>query len=167
MLDQPADKPSKTARKRAALAAQALGVQLLKLTDAELARLGLPETLVDALRAARQIRARGGRARQLQYIGKLMRQVDIGRIQQSLVTPARVQAHAAAREKDIEQWRERLLREGAAALDALHAARPGGDLAAVRSALDDARNALQSQHRRLAARRRLFRALRELLTGSC
>jgi ribosome-associated protein len=68
--------PSKTQRKRDAHALQALGVQLLALSAAQLARLELPETLHEALLAAQRMRAHGARTRYLQYIGKLMRQLE-------------------------------------------------------------------------------------------
>jgi 5-(carboxyamino)imidazole ribonucleotide mutase len=68
--------PSKSARKRAALAAQKLGEELVLLKDADLQALDLPEPLTEAIRAARSIRSRAALARQRQYIGKLMREID-------------------------------------------------------------------------------------------
>ena len=68
--------PSKTQRKRDAHALQALGVQLVALSDAQLARLDLPEALHEAVVAAQRMRSHGARTRQMQYIGKLMRQLD-------------------------------------------------------------------------------------------
>ena len=64
--------PSKSARKRAAHAAQDLGEALVRLREAELEALQLPEALGEAIRAARHITSRAGAARQRQYIGKLM-----------------------------------------------------------------------------------------------
>ena len=49
------ERPSKSARKRAAHAAQDLGEELIRMRDAELDALDLPETLVDAIRDARRI----------------------------------------------------------------------------------------------------------------
>ena len=68
--------PSKSQRKRDAHAVQALGVQLVALPAAQLARLDLPEALHEAVVAAQRMRAHGARTRQLQYIGKLMRQLE-------------------------------------------------------------------------------------------
>ena len=68
--------PSKTQRKRDAHALQALGGQLVALSAVQLARLDLPETLHEAVVAAQRMRAHGARTRQMQYIGKLMRQLD-------------------------------------------------------------------------------------------
>jgi len=78
------ERPSKSARKRAAHAAQALGEQLISLKESDLSRLPLPETLLEAVRAARRIKARGGLARQKQYIGKLMRDLDTAQIEEAL-----------------------------------------------------------------------------------
>jgi len=78
------ERPSKSARKRAAHAAQALGERLIALKESDLARIPLPETLRDAVREARRIKARGGLARQKQYIGKLMREADTLAIEAAL-----------------------------------------------------------------------------------
>lgn len=67
--------PSKSQRKRDATALQDLGEQLVKLTPAQLSRVPLPDELLAAVRLARSITQRGGHKRQLQYIGKLMRQL--------------------------------------------------------------------------------------------
>ena len=83
--------PSKSQRKRDAHALQALGVQLVSLSAAQLARLDLPETLHEAVGAAQRMRAHGARTRQMQYIGKLMRQLEpttLSRIR-AVLTPER------------------------------------------------------------------------------
>jgi ribosome-associated protein len=78
-------RPSKSARKRAAHAAQALGEELIGLKLHELESLRLPEELHDAVREAQRIRStRGGLARQRQYIGKLMREIDVAPIEAAL-----------------------------------------------------------------------------------
>jgi ribosome-associated protein len=68
--------PSKSQRKRDAHALQALGGQLIALSAAQLARLDLPEALHEAVVAAQRMRSHGARTRQMQYIGKVMRQLD-------------------------------------------------------------------------------------------
>jgi ribosome-associated protein len=68
--------PSKSQRKRDAHALQTLGILLVALSAAQLARLDLPETLHEAVLAAQRMRAHGARTRQLQYIGTLMRQLE-------------------------------------------------------------------------------------------
>jgi ribosome-associated protein len=76
--DTPPERPSKSARKRAAQAAQALGERLLTLRDPALETLGLPAELTQAVREARAITSRAARARQRQYIGRLMRTLEPG-----------------------------------------------------------------------------------------
>jgi len=76
--------PSKSRRKRDATALQDLGEQLVKLTPAQLNRMPLPDELLAAVRLTQTITQRGGRKRQLQYIGKLMRQLD-----ESAIAPIR------------------------------------------------------------------------------
>jgi len=68
--------PSKSQRKRDAHALQALGAQLVALSPAHLAQLALPDALCEAVVAAWRIRSHGARTRQMQYLGKLMRQLD-------------------------------------------------------------------------------------------
>lgn len=87
------DKPSKSARKRAAHAAQALGERLVGLRREELDGLELPERLREAIEAAQQIRARGALARQRQFIGKLMREVDLTAIEEALSARDRARHH--------------------------------------------------------------------------
>jgi 5-(carboxyamino)imidazole ribonucleotide mutase len=93
----PDDRPSKSARKRAALAAQQLGEELVLLRDAELQALDLPEPLLQAIREARRIRSRAAGARQRQYIGKLMREIDPAPIHAALAARASSSARAPRR----------------------------------------------------------------------
>jgi ribosome-associated protein len=76
--------PSKSARKRAAHALQDLGRQLVEMREAERIQLPLSETLREAIAEARRLRSRGALARQLQYIGKLMRDEDIPALEAAL-----------------------------------------------------------------------------------
>jgi ribosome-associated protein len=88
-------KPSRSSRKRQAEALQKLGVRLVELKAAELAALSLPEALVAAVHEAQRLRDRGALARQRQYIGKLMRDVDPEPIEQALAARAFNPLHRA------------------------------------------------------------------------
>jgi len=76
--------PSKSARKREAHALQKLGEDLTKMRAADLERLPLPENLREAIDEARRLTQRGALSRQRQYIGKLMREVDVEPIEAAL-----------------------------------------------------------------------------------
>ena len=77
-------KPSKSARKRAHLALQKLGEELIKLRESELQAMPLDEDLRDAVLEARRIKAHGALRRQKQYIGKLMGRIDPEPIREAL-----------------------------------------------------------------------------------
>ncbi len=149
--------PSKSARKRAAHDAQHLGEALVRLRDAELDALQLPEALSEAIRAARNITSRAAAARQRQYIGKLMRAVDVEPIRAALAAHSERAARESERFKRVSAWRERLIAEGPTAL---------AELARWRPDLDRAQWERQAERHRAAgagaAARELFRALRAL-----
>jgi ribosome-associated protein len=163
--DEP-QRPSKSERKRAAHAAQQLGEELIRLRDPELDGLGLPERLLEAVRAARRIRSRAGGARQRQYIGKLMREIDLEPIRAALAARSERDAIETQLFKRAERWRERLIGEGAAALDELARLRPGLDLTEWSRRVGAAqreRGSPRASGTVGAAGRDLFRALRNLL----
>ncbi len=83
-MRSPDEKPSKTQRKRDMHALQALGESLVALDDDEIARLPIDERLVDAVRLARPMRSGEARRRQLQFIGRLMRGVDVDALRAAL-----------------------------------------------------------------------------------
>ena len=154
--------PSKSARKRAALAAQDLGEALVRLRDAELDALQLPEALSEAIRTARGITSRAAAARQRQYIGKLMRGVELEPIRAALAAQRERAARESEQFKRISAWRERLIAEGATALAELASWRPDID----RELWARRVSAAQAERARAAgagaAARELFRALRAL-----
>jgi ribosome-associated protein len=157
------DGPSKSVLKREAHRAQALGEELIALKDAELRALQLPEPLYEAIVAARSISSRGGGARQRQYIGKLMRDIDLTRVRDALGAKAATAALEAQRFQRAEGWRARLLEGGPEALAALRAAYPALNEAQWLKRLSDARTERERTGAGGVASRELFRALRELL----
>ncbi|MGC1457552.1 MAG: ribosome biogenesis factor YjgA [Steroidobacteraceae bacterium] len=157
------DGPSKSVLKREAHRAQALGEELIALNDAELSALGLPEPLYEAIVAARSIGSRSGGARQRQYIGKLMRDVDLTQVREALGAKAARAALAAQRFQRAEAWRARLLEGGAEGLAALRTAYPALDEAQWLKRVAAARGERQRTGAGGVASRELFRALRELL----
>jgi len=154
--------PSKSERKREAHAAQDLGEALIGLPDAELERLELPEALLDALRAARRIASRSAGARQRQYIGKLMRDLDLEPVRARLNARSEEAAREAERFKRLEAWRERLVNEGSAALAELEHVRPDLDRDSFARLLGAAQRERVQTGKVGVAGRELFRALKAL-----
>ena len=156
------ERPSKSARKREADAAQGLGTRLIALKESELVALGLPEKLFDAIMLAKRITARGGLARQRQYIGKLMRDIDTAPVEAALHVKSRNAAFDAEKHKRVEAWRTRLLTEGPAALDELLTWCPDADRKSLQALIQKATGARVDSGSREAASRELFRTLRTL-----
>lgn len=160
------EQKSKQQQKREAEAVQALGKELVELPKAQftvlIGKLELPEKLHDALVQCRDIKAREARRRQLQYIGRLMREVEPEPIQQLLAQLRRSGQVASAQLHQLEDWRERLLTEGEEAFQQLLSLHPQIDAKHVRRLIATAqREAAQKQAPRAA--RALFRYLRDLM----
>lgn len=164
--DDPADAaaaaPSKSSAKRTAAELKELGDALVALPPAELAALALPEKLLDAIELARRISARGGRARQRQYIGKLLRRSEVEEIRATLAERELERRLAARDFHRLEGWRARLIAEGAPAIAALTASAPGLDTAELSRLVTAAREAAAAGQGPRASRA-LFRWLRTAL----
>lgn len=142
------------------LALQALGEQLVALGGDRLKKIDLPESLREAVRDAQRITKHEAHRRQLQYIGRLMRDVDPVPIQAALDEINGVSAAANARQHALERLRVRLL-DDEATLGEIAREHPGADLQHLRQLR---RNALkeQAEGRPPRAFRELFRVLRTL-----
>jgi ribosome-associated protein len=129
---------SKTRRKRDMEALQDLGERLVALDATRLASLDLPERLTDAVALARRLTRHEARRRQMQYIGRLMRDIDPAPLEAAFARwsegPARERAQFAA----LERWRTRLMDEDAA-LDEFIAQHPQAERAALAQLVADAR----------------------------
>ena len=101
--------PSKTQLKAEADEKQALGEALLTLRADLMARLDLPDKLLDALKEARRITNFEGRRRQMQFIGKLMRPLDMTPIRAAIDEQANGSADLTLALHLAEQWRDKLL----------------------------------------------------------
>ena len=156
--------PSKTRRKAEMHALQDMGETLVGLDSKRLAELAeeaaLPPRLVDAIVEARSITAWGARKRQLQYVGRLMRDVDPAPIRRRLDLWAHGHAVDSAHQHALEQWRERLIAEPGA-LDLLAATRPRLDRPRFRALIARARDE-QARGQPPHAFRELFRELKAL-----
>jgi ribosome-associated protein len=101
--------PSKTQLKAEADEKQALGEALLTLRTDLMARLSLPDKLLDALKEARRITNFEGRRRQMQFIGKLMRPLDTEPIRAAIDEQANGSADLTLALHLAEQWRDKLI----------------------------------------------------------
>ena len=101
---------SKTRRKQQMEELQALGEELVELSADRIKKIDLPETLRDAVSAAqRMTRPDEARRRQMQYIGKLMRGVDVEPLRSALAELRGESASETARLHRLERWRSELI----------------------------------------------------------
>ena len=139
---------------------QALGQALAALPESRLKAMSLDDDLRDALLESKRIKSHEARRRHMQYIGRLMRDVDAAPLRAQLAEVEGHSAQAAARHRRLEAWRERLLADDAA-LTAFAAEFPGADLQAVRSLIRNARKE-QKEGRPPRAYRELFRVIKDI-----
>ena len=120
--------PSRSEKKRQSLALQNMGEELTRLGPQEVKNLDLPADLREALQLYARIGDHEGRRRQMQFIGRVMREIDPAPIRAMLDARREVSAAATAALHKAEQWRDRLLTadeaELAGLVETLLAARP-------------------------------------------
>ena len=149
---------SRTQRKRAALDLQKLGERLVGLDPGDLASVPIPAELEEAIALWRRIRSHEARRRQLQYIGKLMRRIDLEPIEAALNRIDGSSAEARYAFHQLESWRDRLIEEDGALTEYLDAHQEA-DRQALRHQIARVRKAADDDQRRTQARA-LFRLLR-------
>lgn len=160
--EEPDSAPSKSALKRQMLALQALGESLLALNDKQLARIPIDdERLLQALRETRQIRSNSARRRHLQFIGKLMRDIDAEPIERALQAMHQARRQETDAFHELEQLRDDMLAAGPAGVELALARWPEADRQQLRQLALQHQRELQ-RNKPPAASRKLFRYLREL-----
>jgi len=155
------DEISKSQRKRDVQELKILGMELLDFSDDALRQLLLPDVLLDALRTAKKIHSNGARKRQMQYIGKLMQDIDATPVRQAIENRNRQHATHTRAFHQLETLREQLVTDGDSALPAVLAQFPHADRQHLRKLIRQARNEQESRQPPRASRL-LFRYLREL-----
>lgn len=156
MEDEPL---SKTKKKQQMHALQALGAELVDLPRDRLASMPLSADLLEAVREAQRITAHEGRRRQMQFIGRLMRDLDPAPIQERLDAWRGQSKAEIARQHLLERWRERLLADDAALTEyaQLH---PQIELQTLRNLIRNARKEAAAG-RPPKSSRELFRLIRD------
>jgi ribosome-associated protein len=154
--------PSKSSKKRDMTALQELGAQLVELNEQQIASMQLPEALFEAVLEAKRLNRREAKRRQLQFIGRLMRDIDAAPIRDRLEEWRGQGREHTAQLHTLERWRDELL-AGDPALARFLREYPGADSQKLRTLI---RNARREQVATLPPKsyRELFRVLREMIT---
>ena len=157
--------PSRSQQRREALEVLDLARRLSEMTPTQVARLPVPETLIPHIDETRRITSHVAHKRQLQFLAKQMRREDDETLE-AIRDAMDANGHAARVEAAMlhraEQWRDRLIADGDAALAELLVAFPQADRQHLRQL---ARNAHEERLKNNPphAYRELFRELREML----
>jgi ribosome-associated protein len=160
-IDPEADEPtSKTKLKAEADAAQNIGKKLIDLSKDRLIKLNLPETLFDAVMEAKRLTANGAVRRQLQYLGRLMRDIDSAPIVEQLHRWEGKHNEENARFHIMERWRTRLIAEPIALQEFL-TNYPQADIQQLRTLIRNAQREEAAQKPPKSSRE-LFKLIREV-----
>ena len=156
---------SRSQQRREALEVLAIGQQLVALTDAQLARLPVPESLLPHILEARRITSHIAHKRQLAFLAKQMRREDddtLEAIRDALDEKGDAARREVAAMHRVETWRDRLLADGDEALAELLDLYPDADRQGLRQLV---RNTLEERKRNKPPRafRELFRHLRVMM----
>lgn len=110
-LDPAENSISKSQKKRNMIALQSVGEELVALSNDVINKMDLPDELRVAVLDAKRIpnSKHGGNKRQMQYIGRLMREVDPAPILAQLQALKAPNQKQTAQHHLAERWRERML----------------------------------------------------------
>ncbi len=159
------DLPSKTQRKKDAHAQQELGQRLTALPDAQLEELPLTDPLFAAIAEYKRIpKKHGALKRQLQYIGRLIRDCDTEAIETAILLQQQPTAPEPASDDSqitAEHWCSVILKEGDAGIQQLVAAIPAINRQELRQLYRNYSRATDSK--KAAAEQRIVDYLRPFL----
>ena len=131
-------RPSKSQLKRDMLELQSLGEALAELPPQRLAATEMPEALRAAIDEYQRTRSHEGRRRQMQYIGKLMRQADAEPLREAVAAVRLGTARESLQLHEAERWRAELVADDSA-VERWAQAFPQSDLQQLRSLVRAAR----------------------------
>ncbi|MGF1758505.1 ribosome-associated protein [Photobacterium sagamiensis] len=151
---------SKTEMKRDMDELQKLGEELVALTPNGLAKIPLDEDLLSSIKDAQRFKNEA-RRRQLQYIGKVMRSIDIEPIQAALDKLNNKHSQMTVALHKLEQKRDRLIENGDSMINAIMVDHPDADRQHLRQLVRQA-NKEKAQSKPAKAYREIFQYLKEL-----
>jgi ribosome-associated protein len=154
---------SRTQLKKEAISLQRLGEKLIALSDDQLARMELPALLIEAIQAIRTMRSHGAQRRQVQYIGALMRNIDVAPIQRALLEIEQGAYRLTREFHRSEAWRDRLVGGDDAVFDEIVETVPDVNRQRLGQLVRSARKEKRKNGAPTSARK-LFRYLKQVST---
>lgn len=153
---------SRTQLKREMEALQKIGKELIALPANEFSSIDLPEELRKAILLAHTLKSNEAKRRHLQYIGKLMRTVEVEPIQAAIVKIKYRHSDFSTQFHKVEKWRDRFIAEGDDALQEFIDAHPNADRQQLRQLIRNAQKD-QSTQKNTGGAKTLFRAIQKVI----
>lgn len=160
--DQAPDPSSRTQLKREMEALQKIGKELIALPENEISSIALPEELRKAILLAHTLKPNEAKRRHLQYIGKLMRTVEVEPIQAAIVKIKYRHSDFSTQFHKVEKWRDRFIAEGDDALQEFILAHPKADRQELRQLIRNAQKD-QTNEKNTGGAKTLFRAIQKIM----
>jgi ribosome-associated protein len=151
------DLPSRSQLKRDSQELRDLGEQLVLMANSHLEKIKLDSSLLAAIKEARRLKNLDAKRRQIQYIGKLMRNIDLTEIRYSIDKLNHQSQTFRQHFAMLEQWRDRLIDEGNSAVEEFLIDYPNADRQKIRNLSRQA-----SREKTGSAKTKLFKYLKEL-----
>ena len=151
------DLPSRSQLKRDSQELRDMGAQLVQMPNAHLDKIAMDSTLLAAIKEARRLKSNDARRRQIQYIGKLMRNMDLTEIRHSVEKLNHQSQTFRQHFAMLEQWRDRLIDEGNDAIEEFLTAFPNADRQQIRNLSRQA-----GREKTGSAKTKLFKYLKEI-----
>ena len=105
---------SKTQLKKEADDVQTLGVEIAQLPKQKITSLSLPDDAKEAIIFYQNIKKNSAKRRQAQYIGKILRGLDLSQVNEELNVIKNISKLRIKLEHEAERWREKLITSPAA-----------------------------------------------------
>jgi ribosome-associated protein len=154
---------SKSQVKRDLQALLDIGKELTALSESQLAKIPLPDNILEAVQFSHSLKSNGAKKRHLQYLGKIIREVDPEPIKAALQKIKFALKENTRQFHKLEQWRDDLIVTGDAALQKLLELYPDADRQHLRQLIRNAKND-RDKNKNSGAETELFKYLRTLFT---
>ena len=153
-------RPSKTKLKKEMEDLQKIGEYLVDLPKDLLKKFDLPDSLMHEILEAKNITQNGAKRRQLQFIGKIMRHIDIDSIRNQLEQIKQPSAGKVKLLHKAESWRNKLIDNEESFKDFIKIY-PHSDSSELQTLIIDCRGTLTSKSK--VSFRKLFKTISTLL----
>lgn len=153
---------SKSQVKREMHALQEVGEKLIDMNEKQLATIPLDETMLDAIYIARKLPHKEARRRQIQYIGRLMREGNHDEICAAVDKLQNRSDQYIHRQHQVERYRDLLIQGDKQIFQTLVTSCPGIDVQHLRQLIRSAQKDVE-ENKPPANARKLFAFIREQL----